>query len=263
MRLGASILGFFPPDRPAEWPTLAEAVDEVLDLEPSLGVEAWGARALDEPMVSGQELVDLVEACCEAPFVTVHVQGRHWQWNPAGLRHEIDFVHQLGGETLILHPGCLGLEQPDDRPDWPEIVRIADYAAKFGVRLAVENIFDSVWCLDRFLEEIGDDPDKTNLGICIDVGHAALSKDAGRDAVCNYLERYAGQLVHLHLHDNHGKSDEHLIPGQGAVNWTRVLDVVQAIDFSGTAVLETRQPGTAPIANVKKGITFLRGLLEP
>ncbi|MBE0636405.1 sugar phosphate isomerase/epimerase [Candidatus Bipolaricaulota bacterium] len=258
MRFGASIWGFFYQRGPESWPTLAEAVDEIASLDKTLGVEVWGSRALDQPMVEGQELADLVDACQDAAFVTVHIQGQHWSWNPVTLRREVDFAHLLGAETLVLHPVCLGLQVPEDRPDWPEIVRIADYAAKFGVRLAVENIFDSVWCLDRILEELGDDPEDTNLGICIDVGHAAVSKDAGRESVCNYLDRYASQLLHLHLHDNSGMRDDHLIPGQGTIDWPRVMAKIRELPFTGTAVLEVHDPSATPKESLKRGLSFVK-----
>jgi sugar phosphate isomerase/epimerase len=258
MRLGASIWGFYYQQEPATWPTLAGAVNKILSLGKDVGVEVWGSKALEHPPVEGQELVDLVDACQDAAFVTVHIQGRRWSWSPVTLRREIDFVHQLGAGTLVIHPVCLGLTDFEDRPDWPEIVRIADYAAKFGVRLAVENIFDSVWCLDRILEELGDDPEDTNVGICIDTGHAAVSHDAGRDSVCNYLERYAAQLCHLHLHDNLGAHDDHLLPGAGTIDWQRVRKVLTNIGFEGTAVLEARQAGVLPHDVAKRGLVFFR-----
>jgi sugar phosphate isomerase/epimerase len=258
MRLGASIWGFFYRQDSATWPTLAGAVDDILAVDKKLGVEVWGSRALDHPPVAGEELVELVSACRAAAFVSVHIQGQYWAWNPSSLRREIDLAHQLGAQTLVLHPVCLGLADLEDRPDWPEIVRIADYAAKFGVRLAVENLFDSVWCLDRILEEIGDDPEETNLGICIDVGHAALSTDAGREPVCNYIDRYASQLVHLHLHDNRGQRDEHLIPGEGNIDWLRALRMLENVGFAGTAVLEVHQEGVSPQDRVRRGLKFLR-----
>lgn len=256
MRLGASIWGFFYQQDPATWPTLAEAVDEVLAFDKTLGVETWGSRDLAHPMVSGQDLVDLVDVCQGAEFITIHIQGQHWSWNPANLKREIDFAHQLGGETLVLHPECFGLVDEDDRPDWPEIVRVAEYAAKFGVRLAMENMKNSIWMLDRILDEIGDDPEETNLGICIDIGHANQSEDAGRHPVTNYLERYAGQVIHLHLHDNHGERDDHFLPGEGTIDWPRVLGVLENIEFSGTAVLEAIQPGIAPKECLQRGVEF-------
>jgi len=258
VRLGASSWGFYHEQDPKNWPALPETVQGILALDDSLGVEIWGSKARDLPSVEGDELVGLIEACRDTEFTTVHIQGQHWSWNPANLRCEIDFSHHLGAETLVLHPVCFGLVEEGDRPDWPEIVRILEYAAKFGVRLAMENMKNSVWVLDRILDEIGDDPEETNLGICIDIGHANQSNDAGRHPVTNYLERYAGQLIHLHLNDNHGESDEHLLPGEGNVDWPRALEVLESIGFSGTGVLEAYQPGVAPKLCLERGIKFLR-----
>ncbi len=258
MRLGSSTWGFYYRRDPEFWPTLPEAVRAILASDDSLGVEIWGSKGLDQPAVAGDEMVDLIEICHDAEFTTVHIQGQYWSWNPATLRREIDFAHNLGAQTLVLHPVCFGLVTEDDRPDWPEIVRILDYAAKFGVQLAMENIKDSIWTLDRILDKIGDDPAETNLAICIDIGHANLSTDAGRHPVTNYLERYAGQLSHLHLHDNHGESDDHLIPGEGNVDWPSVFEVLESIDFSGTAVLESHQEGITPQEGLRRGIEFFR-----
>jgi len=238
MRFGASVSGFFHHAKPETWPSLAGAVDEILAVDDTLGVEIWGARGVDQPQVCGQDLVDLAAACREAAFVTTHVQGRHWSWNARHLRDEIDLAHRLGAEMLVLHPICFGLVQESDRPDWPEIVRIAGYANKFGVRLAMENTRDTLWALDRILDELGDDPEETNLSICVDVGHAHVSEDAGREPVVNYIERYADQLLHVHLHDNRGTADEHLGLGEGTIDWHRALAALDQIGFEKTAVLE-------------------------
>lgn len=258
MQLGYSISGFYYQQDPRSWPTLPEAVRAVLSVEESLGIEVVDAKALHGVPVSGAELEALVEACSDATYAIVHTRMGFWNWNPVHLRQEIDFAKTLGACTLVLHSACFGLVEEDDRPDWPEIVRIADYAAQRNVRLALENLQDTVWALDRVLEEVGDDPKRTNLGICVDIGHAQLSEDAGRDPVTNYLERYAGQLTHLHLHDNRGKMDEHLLPGEGVVDWLQVFRVLHALGYQGTAVFETRQPGISPLENVQRALAHYR-----
>jgi sugar phosphate isomerase/epimerase len=265
LRLGASIWGFYfgrePEDRP-ELDAAVRAVRAVLGIDPTLGVEVWASKAFDVPAASDVEIEVLAAFCHEAAFVTVHVRGAYWHWSPVDLRDEIDFAHCVGAETLVLHPICLGLTNPGDRIDVPEIRRIAEYAAARGVRLAVENMVDSVWALDRFLDEIGDNPVNTNLAVCIDTGHAHMSHDAGRHPVTNYLERYAAQLVHLHLHDNAGQQDEHLTPGNGTIDWPSAITTLVRIGFSGTVALENRQVGSEPAGEIKRGLEFLRSLLD-
>ncbi len=260
-RLGASVWGFFGRRDPEDWPTLPDAARSILSVDPSLGIEAWGSKALDVPEASNRELAELAEVCRAASFVTVHVRGIYMRWNPVGLRREIDFAERVGASVLVLHPVCLGLVRPEDRLDVPEVLRLAGYAAERGVRLALENLEDAIWLLDRVLEEIGEDPEGTNLGICIDTGHAHMSHDAGREPVQNYLERYAGQLVHVHLHDNRGESDEHLVPGGGTIDWPRVLRTLGGIGFEGTAVLEIHPVGVSPAEGIRQGVALLKSLM--
>jgi len=260
LRLGASLWGFYYNVPPAGQPDLDAAARTVVDLDSSLGLEIWASKALDAPAVDGAEIERLGVVCRDAAFLTVHTRGAYWYWDPSNLRDEIDFAARLNAQTLVLHPPCLGLNDPDDRIDAPEIRRIAAYAAERNVLLAVENMRDSVWLLDRVIDEFGDDPNKSNLGVCIDVGHANISRDAGgaRETVSNYLERYAAQLVHLHLHDNDGLRDEHLIPGNGTIDWDRVFTTLDRIGFAGTAVLENHQQGISPREGFERALGFVR-----
>jgi sugar phosphate isomerase/epimerase len=251
MQVGASIWGFYHGKPRETWPSLADAVRSILALDGSLGVEVWASRAMDTPGASGRELDQLVDACREAGFVSVHVRGLFWRWDPAQLRDEIEFTRNVGGRTLVLHPVCFGLRRSTDRLDVQEVRRLGAYAAERGVCLAVENVRDSIWILDRILNEIGTDPLETNVGICIDVGHAHLSKDAGETPVFAYLERYADAIVHLHLHDNAGERDDHLAFGEGTIDWGGVVAALAVGGYSGTAILEVHGSGPPDRAIVR------------
>ena len=37
----------------------------------------------------------------------------------------------------------------------------------------------------------------------------------------------------LHLHDNSGHWDDHLVPGQGNINWPAVFDALDDIGYKG------------------------------
>jgi len=208
-----------------------------------LGVELWQSRGEGDAPLTREEIEKVKAECKTASFVSLHTSPEHWRWDPKGMADEIALGHALGAETLVLHRESLGLTDPSAHPDLPAIRRLAEVAREAGVMLALENGRDSMWALDLVLDEIGDDPRKTNLGICIDVGHAHISQDAGRQPIRNYLERYRGQLIHLHLHDNWGKADEHLPPGAGSIDWHAVLDAVSRVGYRGPGVLEIHSTG--------------------
>jgi len=256
--LGASVEGFFYGRPSSAWPTLTEAVGGIVSL--GLGVEFWAFRGEGDPGPTSQTVEEIRCICEKAPFVSMHTHRELWRWNPDGLKREIALCHAVGARTLVLHKGSLGLYDPSSRPDFPAIRRLLQVAQEAGVKLALENGLDSLWALDRVLDEIGHDPAKTNLGICIDVGHAHLAKDAGRQPIRNYLERYRGQLIHLHLHDNLQDEDDHRLPGEGSIDWSDLLRTLGAIGYEGPAVLELHSAGD-PLTALKKGCEFFDALV--
>lgn len=201
-------------------------------------MELWGNRGEGDTGISRKEIGLVKEVCEPAPFVSFHASPDHWSWDPKGLEEEIALAQAVSARTLVLHKESLGLVAPSSRPDLPAIRRLAEAARTVGVLLALENGRDSVWALDFILDALGDDPGKTNIGICIDLGHAHISQDAGRQPIRNYLERYRGQLVHLHLHDNVDGRDDHLPPGRGSIDWEAALEAIESVGYRGPAVFE-------------------------
>ena len=53
-------------------------------------------------------------------------------------------------------------------------------------------------------------------------------------------------LITLHLHDNHGERDEHLLPGQGAIDWVDVMQALRDIDYGGEFMYEIGRPEDLP-----------------
>ncbi len=257
LSLAGSTWGFFYNREPEEWPTIAEAIGELTSL--GFGVEVWTNRGWEEPWVSPDLAQELKAACAGASHVSVHTRPENWQWNPHGLSDEVGLCALIGASALVLHPSSIGLYDSASRPDFPGIKRLATEAREQGVRLLLENTPNTMWALDLALDEIGDDPEKTNLGICIDVGHAYISQDAGREPIRNYIERYKGQLIHLHLHDNFGDEDEHLPLREGSIDWQNLADTLKAIQYHGPAVLELQTHGDL-LAAFTESRTYLQSL---
>jgi sugar phosphate isomerase/epimerase len=258
VQFAGSTWSFYRRRKDSRWPPLPEVVRRVARLDRSLGIEIWPSSAGDAPPPVGTQRQALIDACDGMPNTSVHIRPEFWSWSPRHLREELQFAHALGADTLVLHPVCLGLSRPEDRPDWPEIRRIAEDADVLGVRLAVENVGNSVALLDRLLDALGDDPERTNVGLCLDVGHAALSDDAGRQGVLNYLDRYAGAMIHLHLHDNAGAEDDHRCPGRGTIDWSAVMERLTSLNYKGPAVLEIHEPDLPPEETLRQSLAFLR-----
>lgn len=155
---------------------------------------------------------------------------------------------RLGIETITLHIGNndSGLPLDQLRAQAARALEILlPEAEKCALTLLIENTLfptDTPAELIGYLEKF---PTPT-LGICFDAGHAnvmdaAPGKRSGQliDWIRNRwvpevrfeVDTLAALLPHTvscHLHDNHGFNDEHLIPGDGTIDWNRLFSRLAA-----------------------------------
>jgi sugar phosphate isomerase/epimerase len=139
---------------------------------------------------------------------------------------------------LVVHlgvPDAMKVEPSDNSRDAArrsveELVGMAD---KAGVQLAVEVIPNRLSTPEALVHLIENDLEGAPIGICIDVGHAFMMGDLG-DAI----ETCSGHVVTTHLHDNKRKSDDHLTPGEGAIDWPAALMSLQKVGYDGVWMFE-------------------------
>jgi sugar phosphate isomerase/epimerase len=104
-------------------------------------------------------------------------------------------------------------------------------AADLGVRIMYEPV-DSDHDRPEHLEAILDAlPD---LLCHLDLGHCNLH---GRSPAA-MIRRFAARLHHIHLHDNDGRSDLHLPPGTGNIDWPAVVKALVGVGYDRTITLE-------------------------
>jgi sugar phosphate isomerase/epimerase len=106
------------------------------------------------------------------------------------------------------------------------------FANPLGVKLLVENLQNDVARPANILE-ILNMGHLTDIGVCLDVGHAHLSE--GFTAA---FEELKPRIRTAHINDNHGQKDEHLWPGDGTLAWDEVYAGLKAAPLSPAGVLE-------------------------
>jgi sugar phosphate isomerase/epimerase len=60
------------------------------------------------------------------------------------------------------------------------------------------------------------------------------------------IETVSGLLVTTHVHDNRGKTDDHLAPFEGAIDWDAALMTLRKVGYEGTLLFEVAHAGTPP-----------------
>lgn len=119
-----------------------------------------------------------------------------------------------GIPVLIVHVSSGFTPPPYNELGLSRFRKICEAAEKNGVQIAFENL-RVVAYLDYVMENI-DSPAKR---FCFDCGHELIYNQG-----CGVLEKYAPLLSALHLHDNFGSHDDHLLPFDGKINWETLAE---------------------------------------
>jgi len=148
-------------------------------------------------------------------------------------------------DYLVLHLGLPASEKPGAGDNHADAARrsvedIAALAARAKVRVAIEVIPNALSDPATLAALLEDDLDGTDVGVCLDYGHAHLMGDLGEA-----VETLSGHLWTTHVHDNRGTTDDHLTPYAGSIDWDAAMMETQKIGYDGVLMLEVSDTGDA------------------
>ncbi|MBW2477544.1 MAG: sugar phosphate isomerase/epimerase [Deltaproteobacteria bacterium] len=153
------------------------------------------------------------------------------------LMQTLDAAEVLGAHLVVVHPGFDRWRYPGLEEAWinqaqmffPPLLKTAE---KIDCRLALENIYEETSSSLVLLVNALDSP---WFGHCFDAGHWFLF---GREPMVDWLTKISSKLFHLHLHDNHGTSDDHHPLGEGLVDFELLFTHVLSLPHKPSMTLE-------------------------
>lgn len=172
----------------------------------------------------------------------------------AELREALDFAIVIGASLVVIHaaPGLAAMPGGEWSKRTPSPAKTSDALSEEEALLveAVQTLADSAPNLLLGLEnlvyphELYRSPEelldlirkvnRSNVGLTLDVGHAQVCGYGASD----FINLLGDDLLHVHLHDNHGVIDEHLPLGQGIVDYLGVIQSLKKLDYQGVVNLE-------------------------
>lgn len=194
-----------------------------------------GLHVLDEQRVSA--LKNLGESyslkyAVHAPFAGINIALSSKPLLDAILRRlKQSIVHtsELNAHYWVFHPGMkTGISMFYPGMDWTKNLENVNMLLRFAhdhnVEAVLENVIDpflmkNVEEFKRFYSEFGED-----IGMVLDTGHANIN-----GGIENFFAELSDKIVHIHVHDNGGKKDQHLAIGCGTVKWDNFAALVKQI----------------------------------
>lgn len=161
-------------------------------------------------------------------------------------------AHELNASHLIFHHGYVPGTTPP--PNW--IIRCSafwkDYLANkpTAVQFHVENMVEHG---PELLRDVLDAVGARNLTACLDIGHAHCHS---RTTAMRWVEVLGNRIGYVHIHNNHGESDEHLEPYEGTLDVAEMLLAIHRHSPGAIWALE------APLNTIERSLEWLAGVAK-
>jgi sugar phosphate isomerase/epimerase len=155
----------------------------------------------------------------------------------------LQIARRIPMKALVVHLGWPraqarygGSNRDAARRSVEELCRLAE---PLGVRIAIEVIPNDLSRAGSLVHLTEDDLESGNAGICLDFGHAHMDGD-----LIDAIEVASGHLATIHVHDNRGRADDHLVPFEGTIDWPAALTTVQKVGYDGVLMFELAGRGS-------------------
>lgn len=132
-----------------------------------------------------------------------------------------------GIPTMVVHI-CYSNTPPPGITGFQRLNRITDKAEQNNINIAFENTGAT-----EHIHYIFNNIPPEKLGFCFDSGHQNLM-----NSNIDCLEEFGSRLMALHLNDNDGNGDMHLLPFDGTVDWNKVTQHLKSIQYEGALAFE-------------------------
>jgi sugar phosphate isomerase/epimerase len=172
------------------------------------------------------------------------------------LRRAIDIAVDLRADAVSLWSGSPDSESDPDLMDRlaDECSALCDYAAP-KMRLAFEpepGMF--IDTMAKFVE-LHKRVDHSAFGLTLDIGHVHCM---GEGPIADHIQRWKDWLWNVHIEDMRRGVHEHLMFGDGEINFPPVLAALRAIDSDVGVHVELSRHSHDAVRAAERALTFLR-----
>ena len=231
------------------WNRVDDYLDLLLDMDlaPEIAVKGPQLDQLDPC------LLDRVASRLSAKGLRPSVHAPFFDLNPGALDplirqvtrqrlgQALELSRRLNAHLMVVHPGYDRWRYPGLAEAWIELAvgffpGLLAAAEQAECRIALENIYEQE---PDTLVAVAEGVDSAWFGHCFDVGHWHLF---GKAPLVEWLSALGPRLFHLHLHDNHGRADDHLPVGSGRIDFAGLDEAVTKLPQPPSMTLEAHSP---------------------
>lgn len=190
----------------------------------------------------------------------VSVEGR--QIRLEFLRRAIDLAHELQAECVSFWSGTAEPGATEHQAwDWlvTGCLQLTEHAKRRGVQLAFEPepgmLVDDMAKFEVLKKHLT----SARFGLTLDVGHAFCTETAPFRQV---FGKFSGLIRNIHIEDIRGRKHEHLMFGEGELDFPAILKVIADNKYTGLVNVELSRDSHRAPEVARRSIEFLSGLCQ-
>lgn len=179
------------------------------------------------------------------------------------LRRAVDVAAILGADAVSFWSGT-PTDVKDDAYLWKRLVKgcekLAAYAAKQSVRLAFEPepgmFIDTMPKYAELRRQVARD----NFGLTLDIGHLHC---LGETPIADQIRAWRDVLWNVHIEDMRRGVHEHLMFGEGEIDFPPVLRALAEIGYAGGVHVELSRHSHDAVNTARRALEFLTEMQKP
>jgi sugar phosphate isomerase/epimerase len=176
------------------------------------------------------------------------------------LQRAVEIAQRLSADAVSFWSGTPAAKEPERV--WTDRLvdackSLSDYAAERGVRLAFEpepGMF--IDTMPRFAE-LHERVNHPALGLTLDIGHLHCQ---GETPIADHIRCWAPWLWNVHIEDMVRGVHEHLMFGEGEVDFGPVLRTLQEVGYGGGIHVELSRHSHDAVETARRALAFLRAV---
>ena len=149
----------------------------------------------------------------------------------------LEIARELKAERVVFHGDFNPLVRGERyKLNWIEQSAIfwSEVLGKYPSTVVLENVHDST---PEMLRTLLDEVNSSRLKICLDMGHMNIWSKV---PVEEWIAVLGEDIRCMHIHDNRGYIDRHLVPGKGAINWPEFSDLITKYQIDHEIIFEVK-----------------------
>lgn len=175
---------------------------------------------------------------CHLPFQAVDLASSNAPWRVCSLEYVCEIIRQcseIGIRKFVAHAG-MEEEITEDKSARIEVAKdslykLAEFAAQYDSVICVEDLpRNTVGNSTAEILDLISVNDK--LRVCCDTNHL-LTED-----VIAFIKRVGDKIVTLHVSDYDLTTERHWLPGEGKIDWNKLIAALVEIGYEGVWMYE-------------------------